>query len=68
MYDPLHIIFPLCHSGHGLVCHRAIKAICELAGIEDLYCKVEGRPKNYMSLTKAFFIGLVNQVYLFLIV
>ena len=49
-------------SGYGLVCHRAIKIIAELAGIEDMYCKTEGRTKNYLSLTKAFFHGLESQV------
>lgn len=31
-------------QGHGLVCHRAIKTICEIVGIKDLYAKCEGSP------------------------
>ncbi len=26
--------------GYGIAAHRGIKAICELAGIKDIYCKV----------------------------
>ncbi|XP_035210271.1 putative 28S ribosomal protein S5, mitochondrial, partial [Stegodyphus dumicola] len=48
-------------SGFGLVCHRVIKAICEVLGIKDLYAKVEGAVKNSQCLTKAFFIGLMTQ-------
>ena len=39
--------------------------IAELAGIKDMYCKVEGRTKNYLSVTKAFFNGLNSQVSIF---
>lgn len=49
-------------SGFGLVCHRVIKAICEILGIKDLYAKVEGPTCNYQCLTRAFFIGLMSQV------
>uniref|UniRef100_T1IPT9 Small ribosomal subunit protein uS5m n=1 Tax=Strigamia maritima TaxID=126957 RepID=T1IPT9_STRMM len=48
-------------KGHGLVCHRAVKTICEVIGIKDLYAKVEGNSKNIQNLTRAFFHGLVNQ-------
>uniref|UniRef100_A0A146KTA7 Small ribosomal subunit protein uS5m n=1 Tax=Lygus hesperus TaxID=30085 RepID=A0A146KTA7_LYGHE len=47
-------------EGHGLVCHRAIKSMCEVIGIKDIYCKVEGST-NIQSLTKAFFLGLLQQ-------
>ncbi|XP_022257545.1 putative 28S ribosomal protein S5, mitochondrial [Limulus polyphemus] len=47
-------------KGFGLVCHRAIKTICEIIGIKDLYAKVEGST-NINNLTKAFFLGLQNQ-------
>ncbi|KAK2705181.1 small ribosomal subunit protein uS5m-like isoform X2 [Artemia franciscana] len=50
-----------CAEGHGLVCHRALKTICEVIGIKDLYAKVEGSTKNYQNLAKAFFIGLLQQ-------
>ncbi|XP_076306296.1 mitochondrial ribosomal protein S5 [Tachypleus tridentatus] len=47
-------------KGFGLVCHRAIKTICEIIGIKDLYAKVEGST-NINNLTRAFFLGLQNQ-------
>ncbi len=48
-------------KGYGLVCHRVIKKICELVGIKDLYCKLEGS-RNHKNITKAFLSGLLNQV------
>ena len=36
MLDPLHITFPLCHSGHGLVCYQAIKAKFKLVAKKRL--------------------------------
>ncbi|GFY76066.1 28S ribosomal protein S5, mitochondrial [Trichonephila inaurata madagascariensis] len=48
-------------EGYGLVCHRVLRAICEMIGIKDLYAKVEGPTKNYQCITKAFFIGLHRQ-------
>lgn len=47
-------------DGFGLICHRAIKTICEVVGITDLYAKVEGS-SNLQHVTKAFFLGLLNQ-------
>lgn len=49
-------------EGYGLKCHRAIKTICEVVGIKDLHAKVEGST-NVNHVTKAFFLGLVNQVH-----
>lgn len=46
--------------GYGLICHRAIKTICEAIGIKDLHAKVEGAT-NVQHVTKAFFIGLLQQ-------
>ncbi|XP_055935107.1 28S ribosomal protein S5, mitochondrial-like [Argiope bruennichi] len=48
-------------EGYGLVCHRVIKAICEVLGIKDLWAKVEGPTHNYQCITRAFFIGLHKQ-------
>lgn len=48
-------------EGHGLICHRAIKTICEMIGIKDLYAKVEGST-NLQNIVKAFFLGLLKQV------
>lgn len=48
-------------EGYGLVCHRAIRTICQVVGITDLYAKVEGSC-NIQNMTKAFFLGLINQV------
>ncbi|XP_044744933.1 28S ribosomal protein S5, mitochondrial [Coccinella septempunctata] len=47
-------------EGYGLRCHRAIKTICEVIGIKDLYAKVEGST-NVNHITKAFFLGLIKQ-------
>ncbi|KAL1232181.1 Small ribosomal subunit protein uS5m [Trichinella pseudospiralis] len=48
-------------EGYGLHCHRALKSICEVVGIKNLYARVEGNTRCYQSLTKAFFTGLLNQ-------
>lgn len=48
-------------EGYGLVCHRAIRTICEVIGIKDIHVKVEGSTKHIQNLTKAFFLGLLNQ-------
>lgn len=47
-------------EGHGLICHRAIRSVCEVVGIKDLYAKCEGSP-NVQHVIKAFFLGLLNQ-------
>lgn len=47
--------------GYGLVAHRCIRSICSVIGITDLYCKVEGSERNYLNLTRAFLLGLINQ-------
>ncbi|GAB0095175.1 Ribosomal protein S5 [Sergentomyia squamirostris] len=47
-------------EGYGLVCHRAIKTICQVIGIKDLYAKIEGS-RNVQHIVKAFFIGLLQQ-------
>jgi len=46
--------------GYGVRAHRAIQAICEMAGIKDLYAKVEGS-LNMQHITKAFVLGLLRQ-------
>uniref|UniRef100_A0A1B6KYM6 Small ribosomal subunit protein uS5m n=1 Tax=Graphocephala atropunctata TaxID=36148 RepID=A0A1B6KYM6_9HEMI len=48
------------HEGYGLVCHRAIKTVCQVIGIKDLHAKVEG-PTNVQHIVKAFFLGLLQQ-------
>ena len=48
-------------KGYGIRAHRVIGAICEMFGITDLYAKVEGVTDNQINLTKAFFLGLMNQ-------
>ncbi|XP_018324337.1 28S ribosomal protein S5, mitochondrial [Agrilus planipennis] len=47
-------------EGYGLVCHRAIKTVCEVIGIKNLYAKVEGST-NVQHIVKAFFLGLLRQ-------
>ncbi|XP_048586545.1 28S ribosomal protein S5, mitochondrial isoform X3 [Nematostella vectensis] len=44
----------------GLSCHRAIKEIAELLGIDDMRCKVLG-PTTPLSLVQAVFQGLTSQ-------
>lgn len=48
-------------EGYGLVCHRALRTICNVIGIKDLYAKVEGSTRNIQNLTKAFMLGLIQQ-------
>jgi small subunit ribosomal protein S5 len=48
-------------KGYGLVAHRCVRGICETLGITDIHCKVEGSEKNYLNLTRAFFLGLIHQ-------
>nr|CAG4642510.1 EOG090X0689 [Evadne anonyx] len=48
-------------EGYGLVCHRALRTICQVIGIKDLYAKVEGSTRNIQNLTKAFMLGLIQQ-------
>ncbi|EJD74977.1 hypothetical protein LOAG_17794 [Loa loa] len=45
----------------GVVAHPRLMKICEVLGIKDLECKVVGSTRNYIALTHAFFIGLLNQ-------
>ncbi|KAH8240281.1 hypothetical protein KR032_010802 [Drosophila birchii] len=47
-------------DGYGLICHRAIKTICNVIGIKDLHAKIEGST-NLQHIVKAFFIGLMRQ-------
>ncbi|KAK8735139.1 hypothetical protein OTU49_005515, partial [Cherax quadricarinatus] len=47
-------------EGYGLVCHRAIRTICQTLGIKDIHAKIEG-PTNVQNITKAFFLGLIRQ-------
>ncbi|RXG72748.1 28S ribosomal protein S5, mitochondrial [Armadillidium vulgare] len=47
-------------EGYGLKCHRVIKEICKVLGIKNLHAKVEGS-KITQNITKAFFLGLLNQ-------
>lgn len=46
--------------GHGLHCHRAIAAICTLAGLKDLKAKVIGST-NLTNVVRAAFKGLAAQ-------
>ena len=48
--------------GYGLRCHRAIKEIAELLGIDDMRCKVIG-PTTPLNLVRAVFQGLTSQVH-----
>lgn len=47
--------------GYGVKSHRAIKAICDVAGITDISANVEGNVKNTLHVTKAFLLGLLRQ-------
>jgi len=60
-YGKTKIIVRQQPPGHGVTAHRAIQAICQMAGIKDLYAKVEGSTKNIQHITKAFMLGLLRQ-------
>ena len=60
-YFKTKIMVKKVQPGHGLKCHRVIKTICEVIGINDLHAKVDSRSKNTQALTKAFFGGLLSQ-------
>ncbi|KAH7645245.1 28s ribosomal protein s5 [Dermatophagoides farinae] len=47
--------------GYGLSAHRCLRSICDVIGIKDIHCKVEGSERNYLNLTRAFLLGLINQ-------
>lgn len=47
--------------GYGLSAHRCIRSICNVLGITDIKCKVEGAERNYLNVTRAFLLGLINQ-------
>lgn len=47
-------------EGHGVKAHRVIKAICDLVGIKDIHCTLEGS-HNPLHITKSFFLGLLRQ-------
>lgn len=47
-------------EGYGLVCHRAIKTICNVIGIRNLHAKIEGST-NLQHIVKALFLGLLQQ-------
>ena len=49
-------------AGHGVKAHRCLKAICEMIGIKNIECSVEGSTSNYRNMTKAFFNGLAKEV------
>lgn len=53
---------PVSVLGHGVVAHKAIKDLCTLAGIKDIYVKIEGNTKNKITLTHAFFNAMTHQV------
>lgn len=48
-------------KGYGIRAHRVIRSICQAFGIKDLYAKLEGSTDNQINITKAFFLGLMNQ-------
>jgi len=47
-------------EGYGLVCHRAVKTICEVVGIKNIYAKLEGS-NTVQHIMKAFLMGLLKQ-------
>lgn len=48
-------------KGYGIRAHRVVKAICQMFGITDVHAKVEGVKFNQINMTKALFLGLLNQ-------
>lgn len=48
-------------EGYGIKAHRVVKAICEAFGIKDIDVRIMGAKSNQVNITKAFFLGLMNQ-------
>jgi small subunit ribosomal protein S5 len=48
-------------KGTGTIAGGAVRIICELAGIQDIVCKVHGT-KNYHSVVRATVNGLTQLV------
>lgn len=42
------------------MCHRAIREMCKLIGIKDIYAKIYGST-NLQHIVKAFMLGLISQ-------
>jgi len=59
-YNSTRIFVEQRPPGYGIKAQRGIKAICEMAGIKDLYAKIEGST-NIQCITKAFILGLLRQ-------
>lgn len=47
--------------GYGVVADNTIKTICNVMGIEDLYCNVIRRETNRFNMLQAFIFGLTKQ-------
>jgi len=47
--------------GYGRRCQRIVRAICELAGIDNIRCKIVGRTTP-LTVVRATFQGLEMQV------
>lgn len=47
--------------GFGVVADNTIKTICNVMGIEDLYCNVIRRETNRFNMLRAFIFGLTKQ-------
>jgi small subunit ribosomal protein S5 len=54
------LMFPAA-KGKGIIAGGAVRIICELAGIQDIVCKVHGT-KNYHSVVRATIDGLKQLV------
>eukprot|EP00794_Sanderia_malayensis_P017378 gene17379-19117_t len=59
-YEATEIVFERRPAGHGLRCQRIIKAICQLAGIQDIRCKLVGS-NTPQRVVRAAFQGLESQ-------
>lgn len=47
--------------GFGVVADNTIKTVCNVMGIEDLYCNVIRRETNRYNMLQAFIFGLIKQ-------
>lgn len=60
-YGQVKVIVIKKPEGFGIIAHRAIRELCRLAGIADVYVKCHGPVKNYDHVCKAFLTGLIQQ-------
>ena len=62
LVENVTFICEFCIWGYGLRCHRIIRAVADVLGIEDMRCKITGSTTP-ISVVRAVFQGLLSQVW-----